>query len=171
MPVTYFRHEPWTEVTYLDEVAESPTVVQAAYDHPMAQMRTLFDSTFQAIFPALDELGLRPVGPAFSLHYRIPRETCDLEVGVPVDRALAAPLSTDTGVTITPSVLPAGRIAVVTHLGSYADLGDAWGRFMNQIAADGYQPVFPFWELYVTEPTQDTDSATLRTDLVTRVAA
>ncbi|WP_432557627.1 GyrI-like domain-containing protein [Granulicoccus sp. GXG6511] len=164
----YFLAGPWPEVTYLD-AEEFPTVVNVAHDHPMAEMAPLFDETFGALFPALGTQGLRPIGPPFSLHHRMPTETVDFEVGIPVDRPLGEAQATTSGVTLTPSVLPAGRIAVVSHLGSYDGLGEAWGRFMNEIATAGHQPDFPFWEVYVTEPTPDVDPATLRTDLVVRL--
>ena len=40
---------------------------------------------------------------------------------------------------------------------------------MGGIVAADKAPAFPFWEVYVTEPSPDMDPATLRTDLVTLV--
>ena len=40
---------------------------------------------------------------------------------------------------------------------------------MAAVIADGREPAFPFWEVYVTEPTPDADPASLRTDLFTRL--
>lgn len=155
---------PYTEVTYL-EVPEVPTVVSSFTDYPLAQMATAFDSTFTALFPALGAQSVQPAGPAFSLHTRMPSDTVDFEIGIPVDRALTAAVSTESGVTLRPSRLPAGRVAVVSHLGSFDGLGEAWGTFMQAVADAGHEPVLPLWEIYVTEPTPDMDPATLRTDL------
>lgn len=165
---SYLNAGPWAEVTFL-EAPEIPTVVNVAHDYPMAEMASLFDTTFSALFPAMGSHGLHPAGAPFSLHHRMPTDTCDLEVGIPVDRALDGPVTTPAGITLTPSVLPAGRIAVVSYLGAYDGLGPAWGDFMGAVVAAGEQPDLPFWEIYVTEPTPDTDPATLRTDLVTRL--
>ena len=85
------------------------------------------------------------------------------------DEAVAAPLDGQLeagGITFLPSSMPATQVATVSHLGGYDGLGDAWGRLMQQVAADGHQPALPFWEVYVTEPSPDLDPATLRTDLV-----
>lgn len=167
-PVTpYFLAGPWPHVSYF-EVQEFPTVVRVALAYPMERIRELFDETFAALFPALGANGLRPVGPPFSLHRRMPTDTVDIEVGIPVDHPLEAPVDVE-GVTLTPAVLPAGRIAVVSYFGAYDGLGDAWGRFMGDIDAGGHQPDFPFWEIYATEPEPDMDPSTLRTDLVTRL--
>lgn len=168
-PLTpYFLSGPWAEVSYL-EVPDFPTVVQKVRDHPLARIRSLFDDTFGALFPALGANGLRPMGAPFSLYHRMPTDTVDIEVGIPVDHPLTHPVTSD-GVTLTPSVLPAGRIAIVSYYGAYDGLGEAWGRFMGEIAAAGHQPDFPFWEVYLTEPVPGVDPASLRTDLVTRLA-
>ena len=165
----YFLGGPYPEMTVLD-APEVPTVVNVAHDYPMDRMTEIFDSTFTALFPALGQHGIQPVGPAFSLHARMPMETVDFEVGIPVDRPLAQAMTSESGLTLSPSRLPGGRIAVISHTGSYDGLGQAWERFMQAVAASGEQPRLPFWELYVTEPGPDTDPATLRTDLVTLLA-
>lgn len=147
-------------------VPEVPTAVVRATNHPMSEMTSLFDGTFSALFPSLAAAGIAPVGPAFSLHHRIPTDTSDLEIGVPIDRPLAAPIEAG-GVRIEPGVLPGGDVAAVSYLGGYDGLGEAWGAFMGAVAESGRPPAFPFWEVYVTEPTPDLDPATLRTDLYT----
>jgi effector-binding domain-containing protein len=87
-----------------------------------------------------------------------------------VDRPLTDAMTSNDGLTLSPSRLPAGRIAIISHLGSYDGLGDAWGRFMQAVADSGNQPALPFWEIYVTEPSPEADPATMRTDLVTLLA-
>jgi effector-binding domain-containing protein len=165
----YYLAEPYNEVTYL-EAPEVPTVVNSVTDYPMANMAEVFDATFSAMFPALGAQGILPVGPAFSLHTRMPSDTVDMEVGIPVDQSLAEATTTDSGILLKPSRLPAGRIAIVSHLGSYDGLGNAWGAFMQAVADAGHQPSLPFWEIYVTEPGPDQDPASMRTDLVTLVS-
>lgn len=168
MTQPYFLGGPWPEITVF-EADEFPTVVRVSRDHPMGDLESLFDSTFGALFPALGGQGLQPAGPAFALYHRAPTGTVDVEVGIPVDRPMDAPDRTNADVPLTPSVLPAGRLAMVSHLGPYADLDKAWDGFLDELTAAGHQPTLPFWEFYVTEPTPDTDPASLRTDLVTRL--
>lgn len=156
-----------TEPTYT-QAAAIPTVVVKRTDFPLAEMGALFDSTFGAMFPALAERGITPTGAAFSLHHRMPSDTTDLEVGLPVSAPLGERVTVG-GVTLEDSELPAGSVAHVTYVGGYEGIGDAWGQFMGAIVASGRAPVFPFWEVYTTQPTPDLDPATLHTDLYSRV--
>ena len=150
------------------QAAAVPTVVVKRTDYPLADMASLFDSTFSALVPVLAERGITPTGAAFSLHTRMPSDTADLEVGLPVSSPLGAPV-TIGDVTFEDSEIPAGTVAHSTHVGGYDGLSDAWGAFMGAIVASGRAPVFPFWEVYPTEPTPDMDPATLRTDLYSLV--
>lgn len=167
---TYLHSEPRPEVEFL-RADEIPTVVRKVTDLPMTEMSTVFDSTFRALFPLLQKLGLTPAGPAFALHHRMPDDTATFEIGVPVDRALDGETTTGEGIAFTPARLPAGSIAAVSYLGPYEGLGDAWGEFMERITEGGARPQLPFWEVYMTEPGPDVDPATLRTDLYTVIEA
>jgi effector-binding domain-containing protein len=162
----YFLADPHPSLEILDATAV-PTVVRKVTDHPLSDMSTLFDSTFSALFPALEQAGLHPTGPAFSLHRRMPTDTATFEIGIPVDRALAAPVTAGPDLLLEASELPGGPVATVSHLGSYDELGQAWEAFLGSVTTAGRRPALPFWEIYVTEPGPDVDPATLRTDLVT----
>ena len=140
-------------------------MVRLAQDVAPDGMPAIFDETFAALVPALAEAGVQIAGPAISLHHRMPGATMTFEVGFPVAAPLDGQLEAG-GITFLPSSMPATQVATVSHLGGYDGLGDAWGRLMQQVAADGHQPALPFWEVYVTEPSRDMDPATLRTDLV-----
>ncbi|AGF71525.1 GyrI-like domain-containing protein [Corynebacterium halotolerans] len=165
---SYLHAEPRTAVEFL-EITRVPTVVRKMTDHPMSDMAAVFDSTFTALFPLLEVEGIKPVGPAFSLHHRMPTETSTFEVGVPVDRLLAEAVTTDSGVVLESSSLPGGSIATVSHLGPYDDLGEAWDEFTGRVMDGGAAPQLPFWEVYVTEPGPGADPASMRTDLYTMV--
>lgn len=164
----YLHTESLSQTEFLN-VPEVNTVVAKFTDYPMAEMPAAFDATFQVLFPTLQVHGLTPIGPALSLHYRAPDETATFEVGIPVDHPLDNEFTTEAGISLTPSTLPAGQVARVSHIGPFDDLGEAWGAFMAAISHAGKQPALPFWEVYVTEPTPDLDPATLRTDLYSRV--
>lgn len=163
---SYLNTDPIPAVEAL-EVSAITTAVVSFQDHPIAEMSAAFDSTFQALFPALAQAGVNPAGPPFSLHHRAPTDTATFEVGIPVDRPLENPTTTDSGLTIKASTLPAGRIARISHLGSYDELGKAWENFLQTVAASGNHLALPFWEVYITEPSPGVDPATMRTDLYT----
>jgi effector-binding domain-containing protein len=149
-----------------------PTAVVRATAVPMATISEFFDSAFGEAFPALFAAGMTPVAAAFALYTRIaesPEPEADLEIGFPVAAPLTVQLGDEPGevegLRVVPSELPAGAVAVTSHVGPYDGLGEAWGRFMAEISALGHSPSSPFWESYVTEPSPDIDPATLRTDL------
>lgn len=160
---------PRTEIEIF-EAEDVPTAVLRRDNFPMNQMRTLFDQGVAAMFPALAQRSIQPIGPAFSLHYRVPTDTTDLEVGFPLSAPMTEEIDAGKDFVVEPSVLPGGRIASISHVGPYAGLGPAWGAFMNRLAADGHQIGLPFWEVYFTEPSPDIDPATIRTDLYARLA-
>ncbi len=166
---SYLQSEPRSDVEIFDVPAVS-TVVQKVTDQPLSVMAEVFDSTFTALFPLLESRGITPTGPGFSLHHRMPDETATFEVGIPVDRPLDGEVTADNGVVFSPSTLPAGHIATVSHLGPYDGLSDAWGAFLQRVSDGGSRPQLPFWEVYVSEPGPEADPATLRTDLYTVIA-
>ena len=149
-----------------------PTAVVRVAGVPMSELTGVFDSVFGTVLPRAFEAGLAPAGPPIALYTAAvegPDSVVDLEIGFPLRAPLAEQVGTDPievdGRRIVASELPAGEIAVISHVGSYDDLGRAWGDFMGEIAGMGRAPGLPFWESYVTEPSPDTDPATLRTDL------
>lgn len=164
MPHPYRAAEPATacQVAMAPEV---PTAVVSRREFPMHEMPSLMDGTFSHLTEALEKVGIRPIGPAFALHHRAPVSTADLEVGVPVDTPLTDTLSLPSGYEVTGSVLPAGRVGWVSHLGGYGGLAERWGAFTEEIGESEEQMTYPFWEFYVIPPAPDVNPATLRTDL------
>ncbi|WP_114854162.1 transcriptional regulator [Brachybacterium sp. YJGR34] len=164
MPPPYGAAEPATScrVTTAPEV---PTAVVIQRDFPMYEMPSLMDGTFSHLAAALDELGIRPIGPAFALHHRAPVSTADVEVGFPVDAPLTSTLTLPSGYDVTGSMLPGGRVAWVSHVGGYGGLAESWGSFTEEIGESAEQMTYPFWEFYVTPPAPDVNPATVRTDL------
>jgi effector-binding domain-containing protein len=65
-------------------------------------------------------------------------------VGVGVELSQPCPL---TG-RVTASALPAGQVAMTTHWGAYAGLGEAHGAVRDWCAARGLRPAGPRWEIY-----------------------
>lgn len=167
MTADYLNADPRDEiVTFTPDAV--PTLVVRVSDYPMNQMGTLFDDVFSNLAVALAETGVTPVGAPFSLHTRMPTETSDFEVGVPVDAKASG--VTVNGVEFIASELPSGNVATISHIGPWDDLPEAWGAFMAGVAALGATPAFPFWEVYVTDPSSTSDPMLYRTDLYTSLA-
>jgi len=130
----------------------------------MSAMSDFFDQAFGQILATLVAEGIEPTGPPFALYHGPPAATADLEVGFPVDRVIGAVEPVEPGST------PAGRVARLVHVGPYDELGPSWERLGAWIGAQGETPTADLWEVYVTEPTPETDPADLRTELNWRLA-
>lgn len=161
---SYIPTEPYRELTVF-EAQPVPTVVVEAQGHPMDELPALFDAVFSRLFPALAEAGVEPAGPAFSLYTRPPTDTVDIQVGVPVATGLSQALDLGDDLTAIPAELPGGSIGAISHLGGFDGLAEAWNAHMQALVAAGHHPDMPFFEVYVTEPNPEMDSADLRTDL------
>lgn len=161
----YFPDEPYDGVTTFDGPELHLAAVQMQ-DFPLAEMPRLMDGTFPEIFAALDGVGAVVCGPALSLHSRIPSDTADLAVGVPITAPLSPELELNSGFRVTATPCPAAPVAATSYLGAYDGLGEAWGSFMGAVAAAGHTPGTTFFEAYVSNPAETTSSSTLRTDLV-----
>lgn len=129
---------------------------------PMAALRDFFDASFRDLARVLASQGIAVVGPAFG-RYRgplgPPGATVDLEVGFVTDRAVRPDGS------VVPGTLPGGRTARLTHAGAFDGLAASWERLRAWIEEQGLSPLTDRWEVYVTQPTPETDPATLRTEL------
>jgi effector-binding domain-containing protein len=143
------------------EVAVLPEAVTAVIDGaiPFAELPDFFDRSYTSLAATLAEQGIAITGPAFALYHRPPTDRVDLEVGFPTDGTV------ERAGPVRPGSLPAGTVARVVHEGSYDDLGTSWERLRAWIAGRGLTPGTVIWEVYVTEPTPDTDPADLRTQL------
>lgn len=82
------------------EVPEQVTASVRVEGFPAAHLPVLFDGVFSRLFPVLGQAGAQPVGAAFALYPRVPADTVDLEVGIPVDRVLDG--DTDLGTIEVP---------------------------------------------------------------------
>ncbi|MER5885332.1 GyrI-like domain-containing protein [Streptomyces sp. NPDC001941] len=124
-----------------------------------AELRAFFDTSFGALARTLASQQLAVAGPAFGLYHGVPGESVDLEVGFVTDRPVAAEGS------VVPGSLPGGRVARLTHHGSFDTLGASWERLRGWMREQGLTAGEDLWEVYVTQPTPDMDPADLRTEL------
>lgn len=150
-------NEPVAE-PILVTVAEEPTAVIHHTGVTVADLPALFDAGFSALAVS----GAALSGPPFAIYRGDPMAVFDMEIGFPVAIPLEA--AVPGAVTVEPGVLPSGPALTLTHLGPYDTLGESWGRLAAEAAARGFVPAL-FFELYISDPTPETDPATLRTDL------
>lgn len=82
-----------------------------------------------------------------------------MEVGFVTDRAVQP----EAGVVV--GSLPGGRVARLTHFGSFDGLGASWERLHSWMLARGLTAGEDRWETYTTQPSPDMDPRDLRTGL------
>ncbi|WP_131106262.1 GyrI-like domain-containing protein [Ornithinimicrobium sufpigmenti] len=146
-----------TEHPELIDLEPAPTaVIRGAVS--MTQVTDFYDRSFTEVAAALAAQGLSP-GAAFGLYLAPPGDVLELEVGFVVKRRV------EEHGDVVPSSLPGGRVARLVHTGAYDELSEAWERLMTWVGDQGLTPAGPTWEIYVTEPTPETNPASLRTDL------
>lgn len=146
-----------TTTPELVDHVQTPTVVVRG-SVTMQEIREFYDDAFGRVAAVVQEQEATPTS-SFGLYLSPPQDRFELEVGFVVSGPVQA-----VG-DVVPSQLPGGRAARLTHLGPYDDLGAAWERLMTWVGEQGLGAPGPMWEVYVTEPTPETDPATLRTDL------
>ncbi|WP_406423489.1 GyrI-like domain-containing protein [Streptomyces sp. NBC_01589] len=125
----------------------------------MAGLRDFYDASFSTLAQTISAQRITMLSPAFGLHHGSPGETLDLEVGFVTDRAVQP----EAGVMV--GSLPGGRVARLTHFGSFDVLESSWERLRSWMQKRGLPVGQGRWETYITQPSPDMDPRDLRTEL------
>ena len=159
-------------------MSQEPRIEERAARHyagiqataPMEGVSAAVDQAFPELFGWLAGTGTAPAGPPFIRFLVIDMEALlQLELGVPV----AGPMR-ESG-RIRPGVLPAGRYAVLRHIGNYDGLIDANAALQRWAHDHGLDfdvtdtPEGSAWgsrlEEYITDPSKEPDPAKWETDV------
>jgi effector-binding domain-containing protein len=146
---------------------EPPRIVQTTaipiacihFTIPRAEMMKVMGPGIGELMSTLAAQGISPGGPVLCHHLKMSPATFDFELGVPVGRPV-----TPSG-RVKPGQLPATTVARTVYHGPYQGLPGAWGEFEAWIAAQGRISGPSLWEVYLTDPQQNPDPATWRTEL------
>ena len=95
----------------------------------------------------------------FAIYHQFGPEGVDMECAIPVAQAIAG-----SGVIVAGET-PSGRVAVVSYFGPYNGLSEAHDALGDWIEAEGLGQDGPPWEVYVTDPGEEPDSAKWQTDV------
>jgi effector-binding domain-containing protein len=140
---------------------EQPTLVMFA-KVTVSEIPQFLGKAYGAVTSQVTRSGLTFVGPPFARCRALDDEYSEFEIeaGFPVDRQAHA------AGEVEPSTLPAGLAAVVTHIGSYDQMMPAYEAIASWIAEhNGVVDGAP-WEIYYTDPNEQPDPATWRTEIV-----
>lgn len=146
---------------------EQPEITQsdatpAAVIHltiPRDEIRTVMGPSFQELMSTLESQGVKPTGPWFSHHLKMDPKVFDFEIGVPVDKPIAAKGRVKAG------ELPAAKVVRTVYRGAYEGLPTAWGEFEAWIKKEGLDTAPNLWEIYAKGPESGPDPSQWETEL------
>jgi uncharacterized protein YndB with AHSA1/START domain/effector-binding domain-containing protein len=113
---------------------------------PAGQIMVAMNEGLRELKGTLAAQGIEPTGPWFTHHLKVPDGTFDFEICLPVAVEVKPEGRVEMG------EIRAARTARTTYRGDYGGLGDAWGRFMGWIEAQGVTPAPDLWEVYAVGP-------------------
>ncbi|HTX84229.1 MAG TPA: GyrI-like domain-containing protein [Streptosporangiaceae bacterium] len=156
----------------ITERPEQPYVAIRA-DVTMEQLPGLADRLGE-VFGWLAERAIAPAGPPF-FRYRV----IDMERQLKVEAGVPVPTAVEGDNRVTAGVLPAGRYATATHVGTYDGLMGAVDNLLQWADAQNLQwdksdaEEGERWacrlEIYLTDPAEQPDSARWETQLAFRL--
>jgi effector-binding domain-containing protein len=126
---------------------------------PWSKMREVMGPGLTELHGTIAEQGIAATGPWFNHHLRMPTDTFDFRISLPVAKPV-----TPKG-RVEAHELPVMTIARTVYHGPYDGLGKAWSEFQSWTSANGHRTSNEFWECYVTGPEAGSDPSTFRTEL------
>ncbi len=141
------------------EVEAQPVVIARTETTP-DKIGATYGALIGEVSASLSRRSVPTAGPPFGRYFDYSKDHVDMAVGFPVGG------SVEGDGRVVADELPGVRVAVVTHVGPYTKLGEAYRAVEAWIAEHDLIPAGPPWEVYVTGPAQTADSSTWRTEIV-----
>lgn len=128
----------------------------------LAELPSLMGQRLGALFGYLGPMGVRPVGPPFSIYHdpEFKEDDLDWEVGLPVERKVTGDAS------MIGRELPGGKVAFTMHAGPYDEIGPAYQALMTWVRERGHETLGPPREIYLVGPGEGRDPTEYRTEIV-----
>lgn len=143
----------------LETRAEMPTAVMMA-TLAVAEIPGWLHTTYMAIVEALASQHGEISGPPFARYRQLAADRFHVEAGFPVNKPIGRMGE------VVPSTLPGGELAVTVHFGPYDQLTAAYQEVVNWVEERGHQVSGPPWEVYYTDPEEQPDTNTWRTEVI-----
>ena len=107
----------------------------------------------------LNARGTPPTHEPFAYYPTTPSATIEVEAGFAVDEPIAP-----SG-EVVPSQLPGGTVVGGIHIGPYEKLAETYTAMGDWAATQGLTLSGPMWEVYLSDPQQEPDASTWRTEI------
>jgi effector-binding domain-containing protein len=127
---------------------------------PLTGIPAALGEAYNAVFAYAASRGVHPSGAPYARYFTVSPEKVVLDAGIPLLGPLAGEGVVESG------VLPAGEAAVTTHIGRYEEMEPAYAAMRAWMRANGRQEAGAPWEIYLSDPQQEPDPATWRTEVV-----
>jgi effector-binding domain-containing protein len=109
------------------------------------------------LFGWLGQKGIRPAGAPWVRYLVVGAEECELEAGSP----LTAEVSGEGRVIA--GIMPACTVVSTLHVGPYSELVGAYSALAAWMTTNGAVAAGAMWEVYLTDPQSEPDSAKWQT--------
>ena len=124
---------------------------------------TEIENVINQIFPVMQSQNISPGGAMIGVYYSDPQvvapEEMEWEIGFPCT-AQVSPLK-----PLEKKVWSFEQVASAMHKGPYEKTGETYIKIFEWMESNGYEPVGPVLEKYLSMPGSDTDPATLRAEI------
>ena len=146
-----------TEIHLIERDEQATAAVRERV--PVSELPQFFDRVYHETMAALTAQGLHPTGPPFAKYYGKPTDTADVEAGFPA----SGPVS-GSGDVIA-GTLPGGKVVEAMHVGPYDTMETTYHEMVAWVGEHGLTPSDVMWETYLSDPREEPDPATWRTQI------
>lgn len=151
-----------TPVHVRDEPAAHTLAVRGTV--PERQFATFLGDAYPAIASAVRAASAQPAGPVGALYAAVVQD----EEAEPVEayQPIASPVALPAGGPVVLSELPATRVAVLVHAGSYESITETYRALGAWVAQHASWSELPVRESYLVSYTETADPAEFRTEIL-----
>ncbi len=112
----------------------------------LGELPEIFESSFARLISYLEEIGEDIAGPPFAVYHTFPMDEFDMEMGLPVIRAIPGKddiISRQIGIEDAASTI---------HTGPYEEIEAAYVALAEWINKNGHEPTGESYEFYLNDP-------------------
>ena len=140
---------------------DQPTMVVMA-KMPAADIKGWIGDAFSMVAARMGRSGVDFAGPPFARFRPLDDRYSEFEI----EARFPVSESARSEGEVVASTLPGGAVAVATHVGPYDQMEPAYEAIRRWIAEQDGRPEGAAWEVYYSDPAEQPDPATWRTEIV-----
>ena len=142
-------------------LAEQPTMVVSG-KVKLEDIPAFLGRVYTTVERQVQEAGAHVIGAPFARYRCLDAEFTEFEIEAGIPVLVAAPGHGE----VHGSSLPGGPAAITIHIGPYQRMEPAYQAIEAWLHERGAEPNGPAWEVYHTDPDEQSDPATWHTEIV-----